>query len=213
MAGAAQLPVVLGALAPLLDRYGYAALAALIALEDFGIPAPGETVLIAAAVSAGAGRLNIIAVVMVAIVAAVLGDNIGYAIGHFGGRVLVVRYGRYVLITEHRLNTAERLFDRHGGAIVAGARFVEGLRQLNGLIAGITRMAWPRFVVFNVLGAGLWVAVWAGLGYFAGNHITAVYQQIHHYQWYVLAGLGLLVTALIGWHLLRRGHTQDPSQR
>ena len=141
-----QLPGFLAALAPLLDHWGYLAVVFLILVEDFGGPAPGETVLIAASVYAGAGRLNIVAVGVVGFVAAVLGDNIGYAIGRFGGRTLVLRFGRYVRLTEERLARAESCFARHGGKIVIVARFIEGLRQANGIIAGITRMHWLRFV-------------------------------------------------------------------
>jgi len=139
------LPGALGALAPLLNHYGYLAVAGLITLEDFGVPVPGETVLIAAAVYAGAGQLNIIVLALIAVAAAVIGDNIGYAIGRFGGRRLVERFGRYLLITPQRLDTAERFFGRHGGKVVTIARFVEGLRQANGIIAGITGMRWRRF--------------------------------------------------------------------
>jgi membrane protein DedA with SNARE-associated domain len=204
MAGAPELPGVLGSLAPLLDHYGYLAIGGLIMLEDFGVPAPGETVLIAGAVYAGTGHLNIVAVAAIAIAAAVLGDNIGYAIGHFGGRPLVLRFGRYVFLTPARLDTAERFFTRHGGKVVTIARFVEGLRQANGIVAGITGMPWRRFLAFNTLGAALWVGMWAGLGYLAGNHITAIYEQVHRYQLYALLALGLVLVALIIRHLLRR---------
>ena len=211
MAGGPELPWVLGALAPLLDSYGYAVIAALVTLEDFGIPVPGETVLIAGAVYARAGRLNIDVVVLIAMVAAVVAENIGCGIGRFGGRALLARYGRYVLITERRLNTAGRLVDRHGGAIVTVARFEEGLRQLNGLIAGSTSMPWRRFLAFNALGAGLWAGAWAGLGYLAGSHITP-YQQIRRYQLLLLVMLGVLGAVLIVWHLLRR-HSGETSKR
>lgn len=213
LAGGPELPGVLGELAPLLDRYGYAAIAVLIILEDFGIPAPGETVLIAGAVYAGAGRLNIAAVAMVAFAAAVVGDNIGYGIGRYGGRALVVRYGRYLGVTERRWSVAERFFNRHGPTIVAVARFVEGLRQLNGLIAGAAGMRWRRFLMFNALGAGLWVGVWAALGYLAGTHITAIYQQAQRYQIYLLAGLAALVAAGIARRLLKRRHHRGDTKR
>jgi membrane protein DedA with SNARE-associated domain len=207
MSGAPQLPGVLGTLAPLLDRYGYLAIAGLIMLEDFGVPVPGETVLIAGAIYAGAGRLNIVTVVVIAVAAAVVGDNIGYAIGRFGGRQLVLRFGRYIFLTPTRLDTAERFFTRHGGKIVTVARFIEGLRQTNGIIAGTTGMPWRRFLASNTLGAALWVAVWAGLGYLAGNHITAIYEQIHRYQLYALGALGVVLAAVITWHLLRHRRT------
>ena len=199
-----QLPGFLAALAPLLDHWGYLAVGFLIFVEDFGVPAPGETVLIAAAVYAGAGRLNIVAVGVVGFVAAVLGDNIGYAIGRFGGRTLVLRFGRYVRLTEERLARAESFFARNGGKIVIVARFIEGLRQANGIIAGITRMHWLRFVAFNSLGAALWVATWTSVGYLAGNHIQAIYTQVSRYALYLLAVAGLAVIVLIIRHRLRR---------
>ena len=203
-ADAPQLPGLLGDLAPLLDHYGYLAIGGLIMLEDFGIPVPGETVLIAGAVYAGAGHLNIAAVVGIAIVAAVVGDSIGYAIGRFGGRRLVLRFGRYVLLTPNRLDAAHRWFSRHGGKVVTVARFVEGLRQANGIIAGTIEMPWRRFLAFNALGAVLWVGVWAGLGYLAGDHVAAVYSWLHRYQLYGLAAAGLVLAALTVWWLLRR---------
>ena len=151
-----QLPGFLAALAPLLDHWGYLAVGFLIFIEDFGVPSPGETVLIAASVYAGAGRLNIVAVGVIGFAAAVLGDNLGYAIGRLGGRTLVLRFGRYVLLTPERLDRAESFFTRHGGKIITVARFIEGLRQANGIIAGLTRMPWARFLAFNALGAALW---------------------------------------------------------
>jgi membrane protein DedA with SNARE-associated domain len=199
-----QLPGFLATLAPLLDHWGYLAVGFLIFIEDFGVPAPGETVLIAASVYAGAGRLNIVAVAVVGFVAAVFGDNVGYAIGRFGGRALVLRFGRYVRLTEERLARAESFFTRHGGKIVVVARFVEGLRQANGIVAGITRMHWLRFVAFNALGAALWVATWTSVGYLAGNHIQAIYTQASRYALYLLAVAGLAVIVLIIRHRLRR---------
>lgn len=205
MSAPAQLPGFLEALAPLLDHWGYAAVAFLLFVEDFGVPAPGETVLIAASVYAGAGRLNIFAVAVIAFFAAMLGDNVGYAIGHFGGRALVLRYGRYVFLTEERLDKAETFFNRHGGKIVTVARFIEGLRQANGIIAGITGMRWLKFLMFNALGAALWVATWTSVGYFAGNHITGIYDTVNRYALYFLGAAVVLVAALVVRHRRRRG--------
>ncbi|WP_030815812.1 DedA family protein [Streptomyces sp. NRRL F-2799] len=198
------LPGPLAPLAPLLGHYGYWAVGAVVFLEDFGVPAPGETILLAAGVYAGTGELNIVAVAVIAFAAAVLGDNIGYVIGRTGGRVFVERWGKYILLTPKRFEAAEAFFRRHGGKIVTVARFVEGLRQANGIIAGTTGMAWPRFVAFNALGAALWVGLWSSLAYLAGSHITAVYDEIVRYQRYALVAVGLLVAALIVRHLVRR---------
>src|SRR5712691_7776516 len=194
---AQPLPGLLAHLAPVLDHYGYLAVGGFIALEDFGVPVPGETILIAAAVYAGAGRLNIVAVGLIAILAAVAGDNIGFAIGFFGGRTLVLRFGKYVMLTSERLAKAEGFFARYGSIVVTGARFIAGLRQANGIVAGAIRMAWPRFLAFNALGAALWVGVWTAVGYLAGGHITAIYNAVSRYSLYLLIALAVAVAALI----------------
>src|SRR6266702_4696813 len=194
---ASPLPGFLAHLAPVLDHYGYLAVGGLILLEDFGVAAPGETVLIAAAVYAGSGRLNIVGIGLLAVLAAIVGDNIGYAVGFFGGRALVLRFGKYVLLTGERLDKAERFFERYGGAVVAGARFIEGLRQANGIVAGTIRMPWPRFLAFNALGAVLWAGVWASAGYLAGDHITASYDTVSRYSLYLLVALAVAVAVLI----------------
>src|SRR5882762_9625031 len=102
------LPGFLNSLSSPLEHYGLWAILLLVLVEDFGIPVPGETVLIAGAIFAGAGRLNVVAVV---------GDNIGYTIGRFGGRALVDRWGKYVFLTAERLDKAEAFFERHGAKI------------------------------------------------------------------------------------------------
>ena len=198
------LPGFLGSLAPVLNHYGYLAVAGLVLVEDFGVPVPGETVLIAAAVYAGAGRLNIVLVGIIAVAAAVIGDNAGYAIGRFGGRALALRYGRYVFLTSERLDRAEAFFIRHGGKVVIVARFVEGLRQANGIIAGVGRMPWRKFLVYNALGAVLWVGLWVSLGDLAGRHIGVIYHEITRYSLYALAAAGVVVLALVARHLIRR---------
>jgi membrane protein DedA with SNARE-associated domain len=198
------LPGFLNALSGTLEHYGLWAIGLLITLEDFGVPVPGETILIAGAIFAGAGRINIVALGVVAFVAAVTGDNIGFAIGHFGGRALALRFGRYVFLTEERLDKAENFFDRRGSIVITFARFVEGLRQANGIIAGITGMHWLRFVVFNAIGAALWVGTWITVGYFAGNNITTVYHYITLYSYYVLAALVVLIVGYIVWRRRRR---------
>jgi membrane protein DedA with SNARE-associated domain len=198
------LPGIFGALAPTLNHYGYLAVAFFVTVEDFGIPVPGETILIAAALFAGAGHLNVVVVGIVGFLAAIVGDNIGFAIGHFGGRALALRWGKYVFLTPERLNKAEAFFERHGGKIIVVARFIEGLRQANGIVAGITGMHWRKFVLFNAIGAALWVGVWVSVGYLAGNHITAIYNQITRYSLYALIAAAVAVVAFIAWHLRRR---------
>ena len=205
------LPGIFGTLAPILNNYGYFAVGGLVLVEDFGIPVPGETILIAASLYAGAGRLNVVAVGVIAWICAVLGDNIGFLIGHFGGRRLALKYGKYVFLTSARLDKAEHFFEHHGGKIIVAARFIEGLRQANGIVAGITGMHWKRFIPFNALGAALWVGLWVSVGYLAGNHITTIYDQITRYSLYVLIVLAVAVVALIGWRVRR--HLRERRER
>ncbi|MGW4729539.1 DedA family protein [Streptomyces shenzhenensis] len=198
------LPGVFADLAPLLNHWGYAAVGGLLFLEDFGVPVPGETVLIAAAVYAGAGQLNVVAVAVIAFLAAVCGDNIGYVIGRYGGHRLVTRYGRYVLLTPARIVKAEAFFARNGGKVVTVARFIEGLRQANGIVAGLSEMPWRRFLAFNALGAALWVGLWVTLGALAGNHIGTLYPAAQRYELYLLAAAGIALALVLVRHLLRR---------
>jgi membrane protein DedA with SNARE-associated domain len=199
-----QLPGVFNSLEPALRHYGYLAVGGVLFLEDFGVPLPGETMLIAASLYAGTGALNIWLVALIAIIAAVAGDNVGFAIGHFGGRKLIDKFGKYVFLTPDRLDQVEDFFRRHGGKVVVIARFVEGLRQANGLIAGTVGMHWAKFFAANLLGATLWVAVWASLGYLAGNHV----ETVSKYFTYVAIGLAVLVVLVIVRHLVSHRRRQ-----
>jgi membrane protein DedA with SNARE-associated domain len=188
---------------PYLDHYGYWALFGAILLENFGLPVPGETLLIASALLASQGKMHIVPLLVTACIAAITGDNIGYAIGRFGGRRLVFRYGRYVLITEERLQKAEGFFGRYGGAVVVMARFFAVLRQLNGIVAGTAKMSWYRFLLYNMLGAALWVSFWGMLFYELGERGFRFGAEINTVQFFLLGGL---VAAILGLtiHLLHR---------
>ena len=194
-----HVPAFIQSLEPVVDHYGYLVVGSFILLEDFGLPTPGETVLLTAAFYSGYGHLNILLVVIIAFIAAVIGDNIGYAIGSYGGRPLLERFGTYVFLTPERIDKAEAFFNRHGGKVVIIARFVEGLRQANGIIAGISTMPWRRFLGFNVVGAALWVATWSSVGYFGGSHIDAIV----HYELYIVLGLILAVLVYFGIRSVR----------
>jgi membrane protein DedA with SNARE-associated domain len=202
-----EVVIALG-LSGVLGRYGYAGIAGLIFIESFGIPAPGETTIIAGAVYAGNGHLNIYLVAAVAFTAAVVGDSLGYLIGRTGGRRLILRFGRYVGLGPQRLQRVEAFMARRGPRVVAIARFVEGLRQFNGIVAGATGMPWRRFVLFNAVGAAVWVGVWATAGYLAGDHIGAIEGTVSRYQWYAVAALVAVVAGYLLWHHTR--HRKRP---
>ncbi|WP_395293079.1 DedA family protein [Kitasatospora hibisci] len=199
-----ELPGALAGLAPLLDRYGYPAVALFVLLDNCGIPAPGQTILVLAAVYAGAGHLSLAALVAIALAAAVVGNSLGYLIGSTGGRAFVHRWGRYVALTPARMERADGFFARHGGKVVTVARFVDGLRQTNGIIAGTTEMPWRRFQPFNVLGAALWVGVWSAFGYLAGTNIGTIYRTVVRYQLWLLFGLLAVCAVLVVRAVLRR---------
>ena len=151
---------------PYFQQYGLLAVFCIIYLESWGMPLPGESLIIASSVLATQGDISVIHLFLSVWIAAVLGDSTGYAIGHFGGRPLLLRYGWLVKLTPERLQKLEELFRRRGPIIVVGARFVVVLRQLNGLLAGSMGMSFPRFAFANMLGAALWAVVWCFGPYF-----------------------------------------------
>lgn len=187
---------------PYLNHYGYWALFGALLVESFGMPVPGETLLIASALLASHGEMHIVPVLLIACAAAVTGDNIGYAIGHFGGRKLVLRYGHYVLISEQRLQKAEGFFDRYGGAVVVIARFLAVLRQLNGVVAGTVKMSWHRFLAYNILGAALWVGFWGMLFYELGEKAARFVTGINKVEFLLIFGV-VTVLVILTVNLLR----------
>lgn len=195
---------VLQTLKPYLDQYGYLTVLVAIFLEDFGVPMPGETLLISGALLATQGQFNIYVLMAVAWAAAVLGDNVGYLIGRLGGRRLVLRYGRYLFITPKRLEYAEGFFRKRGGIVVVVARFIEVLRQLNGIIAGTAKMPWGRFLLFNGIGAALWVGLWSTLFYQLGNRGEQIGILFKRYEPYALILIVVTIAAVASIHLLRK---------
>ncbi len=157
---------------PYLHKYGYWAIFFAIYLEDFGLPMPGETVLIICSLFAALGQLNIYLVGIIGFSGAVLGDNTGFLIGSYGGRKVILKFGKYFFLTEKRLNKLDTFFIKHGGKIVAVARFVQGLRQFNGIIAGIGKMKWKKFILFNLIGAFLWVGLWIGAASILSSNVS-----------------------------------------
>jgi membrane protein DedA with SNARE-associated domain len=204
-AGRPELPSFLSAVQGPLDHYGLWAIGLLLLLENIGVPVvPGEFAMIAGAIYAGAGQLNVVEVGVVSVVASVLGATIGYFIGRFGGRALVLRYGKWLFVREHHLDRAEQAVDKYGGVVVVVARYIVGLRELNGIICGVTGMHPVRFTVYNILGACAWVATWVTLGYVAGDHIAAIYTDVSRYALYVLIGAVVLVAAWLTFRVRRR---------
>jgi membrane protein DedA with SNARE-associated domain len=151
----------------LIHVYGLVTVALIVGLECVGVPLPGETALLGAAIYAGTKHdLNIVAVILTAAVAAIVGRVIGYALGRGFGYWLLLRYGNYVRITEARIKLGQYLFLRHGGKIVFIAQFVPVLRTFAGIFAGANMMPWRDFMFANVTGSVMW-SVTYGYGAYA----------------------------------------------
>jgi membrane protein DedA with SNARE-associated domain len=159
----------------LLTQYGYAAVFILVAAESLGVPLPGETILIAAAIYAGSThRLSVWLIFVLAAVAAITGDNIGYWIGDKGGYRLLRRYGHYIRADPTKIKIGRLIFDRHGPKVVFFGRFVSVLRTYAAFLSGTLKMRWRKFLPWNALGGIVWAAVYSFVPYAAGNAIHAV---------------------------------------
>ena len=199
-----EIGQLVGSLEQFVRAYGVVAVTVILALEALGAPLPGETLLIFASVLAGHGDLSLPALLASAWVGSVLGDNIGYWIGRRFGRAAVLRYGARIGLTAPRFDAVEGVFARYGAATVIFARFVNILRQLNGIVAGILGMEWRRFLLCNALGAALWVALWVLGSFYLGEHISAITRMAHHVG--IAAGVAVAVALLMGFVFLwRRG--------
>ncbi|HBN07292.1 MAG TPA: DedA family protein [Cyanobacteria bacterium UBA8530] len=189
---------IIASLIPWLEHWGYLAVFLGIMLENAGIPVPGETLIIAAAILAGQGVLNIQGVFLMAVAGAILGDNLGYWLGLKGGRALLLRHGRWLGITSEKLEEAELLFRPRSEWAVFFGRFVAILRIFAGPLAGIIRMPYPRFLLFNSAGAFCWVAVVAGLSFLLGNNLEGIVLVLRRLGWIglFLFGAGALILFL-----------------
>ena len=197
-----ELGQLVGRLEHLIQAYGVAAVMTMVALEALGAPLPGETLLIFAAVMAGRGDMSLPALLFFAWVGSVLGDNVGYWIGRKLGRAAVSRYGARIGLTAARFERVEAIFARYGAATVAFARFVNVLRQLNGIVAGTLGMAWPRFLMFNALGAALWVGLWVLGAFYLAEHMSSI--MLLTRRGWIVGGVLAAVAVLIALALLLR---------
>jgi len=182
----------------LLISYGLVLLFALIAAESAGVPLPGETALIAAAILAERGHYSIVWVIVVAAAAAVIGDNIGYWIGRTGGRALLERWGPVRRYAERALPPGERFFARHGGKTVFIGRFVAVLRVTAAWLAGITHMSWWRFFLWNAAGGIVWATGVSLLAFYFGK---AAADAVATYGVYAL--IVIVVGAVIAFVVMR----------
>ena len=172
--------------------YGYWAVFFGVMLENAGVPVPGETILLVAGYFASTGEFNLALVMIIAASGAVVGDNIGFAIGHHYGRSFLLRVGRFFFLTPKRLEHMESYFERHGNKTILVARFITGLRVFAALLAGASRkMPWRVFVLYNMAGAVLWSVVITTLGYLFGASLPILV------KWVGRSGTILLIAAIV----------------
>ena len=192
----------------LIHTYGLWVLFAAVMLESMGIPIPGETAVVTAAIYAGSThRMSGISVVLVAATAAIIGDNIGYLIGRSIGIRLLARYGRYVRLNEPRLKVGQYLFLEHGGKIVFFGRFIALLRTYAALLAGANRMNWPHFLIMNALGGMCWAVAFGGGAYLFGEQVKRVVGPVSLLL--LIAAIGLIAVGI----LFFRRHEKELERR
>src|SRR5579862_3533168 len=194
-----------------LSSYGYLVVFLLVMVESLGIPVPGETVLIGAALYAGSThKLEIWWIIVIAAAAAIIGDNIGFAIGRYGGAKLLLRYGHKVRLDEKRLKVGIWVFRRHGGKVVFWGRFVSILRTYAAFLAGTNNMTWIRFLAFNAAGGITWATVF-GLAYYEfGSTLKSLSTTIDIVLG--VAGTAILVAFAI-WTKRKEGELRERADR
>jgi membrane protein DedA with SNARE-associated domain len=181
----------------LLTSYGYLAILLVVAIESMGIPAPGETILLAASVTAGTtGALSLPLVIAAAASGAIMGDNLGYWIGYSGGTRLLRRYGHLIHFTEGKRKLGFYLFEKHGGKVVFLGRFVSVLRMWAAFLAGAHHMRWMRFLCYNALGGIIWATFYGSGGYLLGTQVYRLKGPLGLVT-LLLGGLGLITMTLL----------------
>ena len=184
-------------------EYGYWTVAAVLLLENAGIPLPGETTLLfAAALAFSHHHLTLGGIIVVGVISCTLGDNIGYWIGYRGGRPLLERQRRIFHVSQQHLERGERFFLRFGSFTIFFARFVFGLRVIAGPLAGVLKMPWKKFLLFNFLGALVWVALIACVGYFFGSQWDWLMNELDDLQ--LVVSILAIIALLIVWRHERR---------
>jgi len=201
-----------------LASWGYAGVFVLSFISSMGLPVGSEVAIIYGGVLAsgqvpGEGApLNLAVVILVAIAAEVLGSVAGYAIGRYGGRTLVDKVGKYVLLTHKDLDRAEAWFGRRGEPFVLFGRFIPLLRSFVSFAAGLGEMAPVKFIIYTVIGCAVWCTALVSLGYSLGSTYNHVLKGFS-YAGYVLAVLAVLAVAFLFWHRWRQYRSEQVEQQ
>lgn len=183
----------------LVNHLGVAGVAVGVFLNGLSIPGLGETLLPLGGVAVHQGKMNLVVLLVVAMVAQLAGLSVAYVIGRYGGVALLERYGKYVLIRHQELKKMQRGFDRYGNWLVLVGAFIPGVQGLIGYAAGIAEMNYWKFLVSAFVGKTVWIGGLVGLGMLVGRNLTLIDRSIKQMSMLVLAGLVVLVV----WYLLR----------
>jgi membrane protein DedA with SNARE-associated domain len=204
----AEVQHVLEAVRPWVDHYGYAAAFVGMLLENAGIPVPAETFLIALSFMASQGLLDIRIVIPMALAGDVLGDSLGFAIGRYGGRRLVERYGHFVRLDRHRMAALECLYAERGNVAVFTSQFFAVTRTVGALAAGLSDMRFRSFFIYDFAAACVYIPATAILVFAAGSNLDAVLRFFSIYRW---VGPLILGVALVLFFWRRRARASPPS--
>ncbi len=186
---------------PYVDDYGYIVLFFGVMAENASLPVPGETILIIASFYSHHGHLSLSYVILLATLGCILGDNISFYVGRKLGRHFITQYGKYLLITQNRLAFVEHFFEKHGDKTIFIQRWITGVRVIGALVAGTTQMPWPRFVLFNCLGAITWVTTISLIAYVFAVNLPLLLKIFGRSGWVLL---GLVVAVGLYFYLKRR---------
>ena len=178
------------------SHYGYVLVALFLFIEGAGVPVPGETALVTAAALAGRGTLSITGVVIAGIIGTILGGHAGYWIGLRGGTAFLTKHGRWVGLNEARLAKTNRFFELHGAKTLLLGRFVAFVRSFVGIFAGISRMPFGVFTLYNALGGAIWIGTFSILGYVFGRNLPRLIHYIGRAS-LLLATLIAIIAAVV----------------
>jgi membrane protein DedA with SNARE-associated domain len=190
----------------LIEIFGYPAVLILVMGESMGVPLPGETaLLIASAFSAISGRLNLWGIMAAGSAGAIMGDNLGYWLGHRGGRPFINKIIVKFHLKPQLLDRAEKFFDKHGGKTVFFGRFVTFLRVFSALLAGVSKMNYPTFFIYNAAGGIVWTSVVCLIGHIFGKNLPLLLKRFREGGWIIL---GIVIVGLLVFFLYKKIHSK-----
>jgi membrane protein DedA with SNARE-associated domain len=188
--------------------YGYWAVVLALLAESAGIPVPGEiTLLLASFLAYSERHLHVGWIIVAGTCAATLGGNLGYAVGEYGGRPLLERYRSLLRISPELLERGEKMFEHYGAAAIFFSRFIFGMRVFAGPLAGVLRMRWRAFTLFNFLGAAAWVTLMSVVGYLFGRHWQTLLRVMQRFNIAVLI-VAAVVIVYLWWRYRRQAATK-----